>query len=159
MLDRAEGTSELSGRGRLVGLEEWTEQARAHLGVEDRDAYAFWCQGVGVRSSCSFDESVETKTAQVITHLRRAVVAAEESGNMPAKAFVREAGDGVDDKTKSTGQGHGALIPEAQGPGSLALPYVGLVDALKERSADGTALAGTFDHKHPMVDLPISSGR
>jgi hypothetical protein len=35
----------------------------------------------------------------------------------------------------------------------LALPVVGLVDALKERSADGTALAGTFDHKHPMVDL------
>jgi hypothetical protein len=28
------------------------------------------------------------------------------------------------------------------------------VDALKERRADGTTLAGTFDHKHPMVDLP-----
>ncbi len=58
---------------------------------------------------------------------------------MPAKAFVREAGDGVDDETERAGQGHGELIPEAQGPGSLALPYVGLVDALKERRADGTA--------------------
>jgi len=29
-----------------------------------------------------------------------------------------------------TGQGHGALIPEAQGSGSLALTF-GLVDALK----------------------------
>jgi hypothetical protein len=27
------------------------------------------------------------------------------------------------------------------------------VDALKQRRADGTALAGTFDHKHAVVDL------
>jgi hypothetical protein len=27
------------------------------------------------------------------------------------------------------------------------------VDALKERRADGTALAGTFDHKQTVVDL------
>jgi transposase len=45
------------------------------------------------------------------------------------------------------------LIPEAEGPGSLARTYVGLVDALKERRADGTALAGTFDHKQTVVDL------
>jgi hypothetical protein len=45
------------------------------------------------------------------------------------------------------------LIPEAQGSGSLALPYVGLVDALEERRADGTALAGTLDHKQTVVDL------
>ena len=50
------------------------------------------------------------------------------------------------------GQSHGALIPEAQGSGSLAL-VVGLVDALKERRADGTALTGTLDHKQPVVDL------
>ena len=62
---------------------------------------------------------------------------------MPAKAFVGEAGDGMDDEAECAGQGHGALIPEAEGSGSLALPYVGLVDALKERRADGTALAGT----------------
>ena len=29
---------------------------------------------------------------------------------------------------------------------------IGLVDALKERRADGTALAGLFDHKQPLVD-------
>jgi hypothetical protein len=29
----------------------------------------------------------------------------------------------------------------------LALPHVGLVDALEERRADGTALTGTLDHK------------
>jgi hypothetical protein len=50
------------------------------------------------------------------------------------------------------GQSHGALIAEAQGSGSLAL-VVGLVDALKERRADGTALAGTLDHEEPLVDL------
>jgi hypothetical protein len=54
---------------------------------------------------------------------------------------------------RAPGQGHGALIPEAQCSGSLALPYVGLVDALEERRADGTALAGTFDHKQAVVDL------
>ena len=41
-----------------------------------------------------------------------------------------------------------------QGSGCLALRVAGLVDALKERRADGTARAGTFDHKHTMVDLP-----
>ena len=35
----------------------------------------------------------------------------------------------------------------------MALPYVGLVDALEERRADGTALAGSFDHKQTVVDL------
>ena len=50
-------------------------------------------------------------------------------------------------------RGHDAWIAEAQGSGSLALPYVGLVDALEERRADGTALAGTFNHKQTVVDL------
>ena len=74
------------------------------------------------------------------------------SGDEPAKAFVGEAGDGVLDVAERAGQSHGALIPEAQGSGSLAL-VVGLVDALKERRADGTALTGTLDHKQPVVDL------
>ena len=67
--------------------------------------------------------------------------------------MVGEAGDGVDDTAQGAGQGHGAWIPEAEGSGSLALPCVGLVDALKERRADGTALTGTFDHKQTIVDL------
>jgi len=46
------------------------------------------------------------------------------------------------------------VCPEAQGSGSLALYVVGLVDALKERRADGTALTGTFDHKQTSVHLP-----
>ena len=54
---------------------------------------------------------------------------------------------------ESGGQSDGALIPEAQGSGSLALSVVGLVDALEERRADGTALAGTLDHKQAVVDL------
>ena len=57
------------------------------------------------------------------------------------------------DVAEGAGQSHGALIPEAQGSGSLALSVVGLVDALKERRADGTALAGSLDHKQPLVDL------
>jgi len=78
---------------------------------------------------------------------------AEVSGDEPAKAFVGEAaGDGVLDVAESAGQSHGALIPEAQGSGSLAL-VMGLVDALEERRADGTALTGTLDHKQPAVDL------
>jgi len=61
--------------------------------------------------------------------------------------------DGVDDAAQCAGQGHGAWVPEAQGSGFLALYVVGLVDALEERRADGTALAGTFQHKQPVVDL------
>ena len=33
---------------------------------------------------------------------------------MPAQAFAGEAGGGVDDEAERAGQGHGALIPEAQ---------------------------------------------
>jgi hypothetical protein len=48
--------------------------------------------------------------------------------------------------------GKDALIPEAQRSGSLALTCVGQLDALKERRADGTALAGTLDQKQTLVD-------
>jgi hypothetical protein len=82
-----------------------------------------------------------------------AVAAAEEPGDKPAKALVGEAGDGVDDSAQGAGQGHGAYISEPESSGPLALPCVGLVGALKERRADGTALAGTFDHKQTVVDL------
>ena len=149
----AEGAPELDGRRGLVGVEERAEQPGLQLGVEDGDADALGGEGVGVGARCSLDEAVEAEAAQVVAHLRGAVVPAEESGHMPAKALVGEAGDGVDDEAERAGQGHGALIPEAQGSGSLALPYVGLVDALEERRADGTALAGTFDHKQTVVDL------
>ena len=108
---------------------------------------------VGVGAGLTLDQPMEAESAQVIAHLRGAVVPAEESGHLPAKALVGEAGDGVDDEAECTGQGHGALIPEAQRSGSLALMVEGLVDALKERRADGTALAGTFDHKQTVVDL------
>jgi hypothetical protein len=43
-------------------------------------------------------------------------------------------------------------VAEAQGSGSLALLVIGLVDALKERRADGAALAGLLDHKEALVD-------
>ena len=124
------------------------------LGEEDGRSDPFGCYHVGIGVRHAFDQSVEPESAQVIGHLVHAVVVAEESGHQPAKALVGKTGDGMDDTAQGAGQGHGAWIPEAQGSGSLALPVVGLVDALKERSANGTALAGTFDHKHPMVDLP-----
>jgi hypothetical protein len=60
---------------------------------------------------------------------------AEESGDKPAKALVGGACDGVNDAAESAGQGHGALIPEAEGISSLVSPFVGPVDALKERRA------------------------
>ena len=100
----------------------------------------------------AFDEAVQAEAAEVVGHLPGGVVHAEQSGDKAAKALIGEAGDGVDEQAESTGQGHGALIPEAQGSGSLALPYVGLVDALEERRADGTALTGTFDHKQTVID-------
>jgi hypothetical protein len=46
---------------------------------------------------------MEAQSAQVIAHLRRALVIAEESGHRPAKALVGEAGDGMDE-AKRTGQ-------------------------------------------------------
>jgi hypothetical protein len=92
--------------------------------------------------------------SEVVAHLAGRVVGAEGSGDVPAKASVGEAGDGVDGQAEGAGQGHGAMIPEAQGSGSLALPVVGLVGALEQRRPDGTALAGSFDHKQAVVDGP-----
>ncbi len=80
---------------------------------------------------------VEAEATQVVGHLVGRVLAPEQPGDQPAKACVGEAGDGVDEHGEGTGQGHGAWVPEAQGSGSLALPYVGLVDALEQRRADG----------------------
>ena len=101
------------------------------LGVEDGDANPFGRERVVVGAWAAFDQSMEAEATQVVAHLRRAVVHTEESGHMPAKAFVGEAGDGMDDEAECTGQGHGALIPEAKRSGSLALMVEGLVDALK----------------------------
>ena len=123
------------------------------FGVEDRDAGPVGGEGVGVGSGESFDEAVETEAAQVVGHLAGGVVGVEESGDEPAKASVGEAGDGVDDTAQGAGQGYGAWIAEAERSGSLALPCVGLMDALEERRADGTALTGTLDHKQTTVDL------
>src|SRR5208282_1577584 len=125
------------------------------LGVEDGDADAVGreCVAVGARRALDQPVCVEAEAAQVVAHLPGAVAGAEESGDVPAKALASDAGDGMDDEAQGAGQGHGALIPEAKRSGSLALPYVGLVDALEERRADGTALAGTFDHKQAVVDL------
>ena len=99
------------------------------------------------------DEAVEPESSEVVAHLVLGVLVAEESGDVSAQALVGEAGDGVEDVVQSTGQSHGAGVAEAERSGSLALSCVGLVDALKERRADGTALAGAFDHKQPPVDL------
>lgn len=91
--------------------------------------------------------------AEAVGHLVSAVAGTEEPGDRPAKAFVRGAGDGVDGTAQCTDQGHSAYISGPQSPGALALPYIGLVSALRERRADGTNLAGTFGHKQTVVDL------
>ena len=139
--------------GRFVGFEQGTEKAVLEFGVEDRDADAFGGEGVGVAVWATLDESVKPESAEVVAHLAGVVVLAEVSGNEPAKAFVAEAGDGWEVVAERAGQSHGALIPEAQGSGSLAPVVVGLVDALVERRADGTALTGLLDHKQPLVDV------
>ena len=100
---------------------------------------------------------MESQPAKVVGHLVGAVVTLEQSGDEPAKAGVGEAGDGVDLAAQGAGQGHGAGVPEAKRSGSLALPCVGLVDALEQRRADGTALTGTLDHKQAIVD-PAGGG-
>jgi len=121
--------------------------------VEDGDADDPGGDDVGVGARHAADQAVEAKPMQVVADLRCRVVSAEESGHQPANALVGEGGDSVDDEAERPGQGHGALIPEAQASGSLALPVVGLVDALQERRADGTTLAGSLDHKRTVVDL------
>lgn len=116
------------------------------------EADALGGEDVGVAAQQGLYEPAEAQAAEVVAHLTHAVVLAEVSGDKPAKAFVDEAGDGVQDVAEGDGQGYGACIPEAQRFGSWALSVVGLVDALIKRKADGTALAGSLDHKQPVVD-------
>src|SRR4029077_18692255 len=139
--------------GGFIGLEERAEKTSVELGVEDGDALALGREHVGVGVRDAGDQPVQPQATQVVGHLAAVVVGAEESGDEPAKALVGEAGDGVHYTAECAGQGHGAYIAEPECSGPLALPYVGLVDALEERRADGTALAGTFDHKQTVVDL------
>jgi hypothetical protein len=54
-----------------------------HLVVEDGDADAFGGEHVGVGAWQAFDEPVQSEATQVVGHLRRGVVAAEESGQTP----------------------------------------------------------------------------
>jgi hypothetical protein len=53
MLDRAQAATELEWCRRLVGLEEWTEQASTHLGAEGGDADALGGEGIGVGAAMS----------------------------------------------------------------------------------------------------------
>ena len=96
---------------------------------------------------------MQPQAADVVAHPALCVRLIEVSGDEWAKALVREAGDGTEDGAEGAGQGCRSFVPEAQGSGSLALLVIGLVDALKERRADGAALAGRLDHKQPLVDL------
>src|SRR5437660_1131199 len=147
-----ERAADLDLGGGFVCFEQRSEQPVLQFGVEHGDADPVAGEDVGVAVWEASDQSVQSQAPEVVAHLAGAVVVAEVSGDEPAKAFVGEAGDGTEVVAESAGQSHGALIPEAQGSGSLAL-MVGLVDALVERRADGTALTGTLDHKQPLVDL------
>jgi hypothetical protein len=50
-------------------------------------------------------------------------------------------------------------MPVAKGSGSLALAYLGLMDALKEHRAGGTAPAGPLDHKQAPDELFSRGGK
>src|ERR1700682_1291597 len=148
----SERAAEFAWCGWFVGVEEWTQQPVLEFGVEHGDADAFGGELVAVFVGEALDESVQAQPAEGVGHLALGLVRPGVSADEPAKAFVGEAGDGWQEVAEGAGQSHGALIPEAQGSGSLAL-VVGLVDALVERRADGTALTGFLDHKQPLVDL------
>jgi hypothetical protein len=78
------------------------------LAVEDGDADALGGEGVGVAVRQARDEALETQASEVVAHLGGGVWLAEESGDVPAKAFVGEAGDGVQQDVQGAGQSHGA---------------------------------------------------
>ena len=147
MVARARRSS--SGCGWLVGGgEERAEEAVVELGVEDGDADPVGGEAVGVGVRDAFDEPVEAEAAEVVAHLVGACSRVPRSpATSPRRLLLVKPVTAWTNTAEGAGQGHGAWVPEAQGSGSLALPCVGLVDALEERRADGTALTGTFDHK------------
>src|SRR5512134_3053314 len=80
--------------------------------VEDGDPDAVGGDGVAVvRGGVRSDRG--GGAGAVAAHLVAGVVRAEESGDVPAKASVGEAGDGVDDEAERAGQDDGASIPAA----------------------------------------------
>jgi hypothetical protein len=139
--DLSEGALEFGGRVGLGRGEERGKDAIGELGVEDGEAQSIGGEAVAMAVD-PIDEAVEAQPAQIVGHLPGLVGDAEQSGDEGSEAPVGEAGDGVEAEAKSAGQGYGAWVPEAQGSGSLALPYVGLLDLLEKSRSDGTALAG-----------------
>ncbi|MGC1781885.1 MAG: hypothetical protein WA708_05155, partial [Acidobacteriaceae bacterium] len=139
--------------GWFVGVEQGSEEPVSELGVEHSDADPVGGEDVRVFVGDALDQAVQPQTAEVVAHLALAVGPVQVAGDEWAKALVREAGDGTQDGAEGAGQGCCSCVAEAQSSGSLALLQIGLVDALKERRADGTALAGLLDHKQPLVDL------
>ena len=152
LADRSKGAAESRGCGGLRCGKQRRQDAISQLGVEDGEALPVGCEAVRV-ALAPLDEAVEAQFAEVIAHLPGSVVAAEQSGDEGTEAPVGEAGDGMQRQAEGAGQGHGALVPEAQGSGSLALPYVGLLDPLEESWSYGTALAGTLHLQDTTVRL------
>ena len=147
-----EGASDLDFGWGLVGVEQRAQQPVSQLGVEDGDADAWAGEVVGVAVGEAVDEPVQAQAFEVIAHLAWAVGLVEVRGHECAQALVGEAGQRGLKVAQGAGQGCCSFVAEAQGSGSLALSVVGLVDALQERRVDGTALAGSLDHKQPLVD-------
>ena len=82
-VDHREGSAELLRCRRTAGNEERSQKTVAELGGEDGDALTFWREVVGVGPRHSHDEAVEPNAAEVVGHLRRAVLAAEQTGHQP----------------------------------------------------------------------------
>jgi hypothetical protein len=136
----------------LRGCEEWWKDAICELGVEEGEALSIRGELVAMAVD-AVDEAVEAQPAQIVGHLPCSGGDAEQSGDEGSEAPVGEAGDGVEAEAKSAGQGYGAWVPEAQGSGSLALPYVGLLDPLEKSRSDGTALAGRLHFQDTTVGV------
>src|SRR5258708_24225064 len=135
----------------MIDGEQWPQQASVDLGIEDGYPYSVAGEHVAIGAGKTPDQALASEATQVVGHLRRVVCADEEAGDLGAEAPISEAGYGVDGDTESADQGHRARIPEAQGPGSLALLKRGQCDPLKERGRNGTALAGTLDSKQTTI--------
>jgi hypothetical protein len=84
--------------------------------VEHGDSESFGREAVGVGAGDPLDKAMQAEAAQVIRHLVAGVVAAEESGHQPAKAFVGEAGDGVDAQHKAPARAMARVSPNRNAP-------------------------------------------
>ena len=118
-----------------------------YFGVEQGDSLAVGGEDVDVAAGLAFDEAVAAEAGEVVAHLVRAVVGAQQMIHLGTEAPIGESEDS-DGDAESAEQGHDPRVAETHGWGPLPVRGKrGDCDPLKGWARKNTTLPDTFSIK------------